>query len=253
MKAHRIEVIVFLAFTGCVPKATNVTMSGTVYDVPNAAGSVVGGATVRTLDGTGALVEEATTDVGGAFTAAVPAGEGFFVQVDGPRGEGSVPTAFSGTAGLNDFDAGIGFPWVAAPDWFAALPADWAGCPGADVAGVPGSGVAVVGEVRMWMNISDIDMMPLQVGADVVVSPASGVEVSGCYHDGDGAYDPTATGTGPDGLFAVFGIAPGTASGGLAATIEYDDTSGVRRPVIYQYTAEDGGLVPIYPTFVYDE
>lgn len=238
---------------GCLPSGGTVTMSGTVFDVPNAAGSVVGSAEVRTIDAEGVQVDAVTTDEGGEFEALVPEGDPFFVQVDGPAGLGYVPTAFSGNAGLNDFDAGTGFPWVSSAEWFAELQADWEGCPGAAEAGVEGGGVVVVGEVRMWLNIGDIDDMPIQQGATVLVSPETGAEVAGCYHDDEGLYDEGASGTGADGLFAVFGVAAGATDIGLAVTIEYDDTSGVRRPVIYQYLAEDGGLVPIYPTFVYDE
>lgn len=252
MKANYLIVFGIVTLMGCLPSGQTVTMTGTVYDAPNAAGGVVGGAGVRTLDGTGATIGEVTSAEGGTFEVPVPEGEGFFVQVEGPSGEGYIPTAFSGTAGMNDFDAGIGFPWVSSPDWFAEFQADWAGCPGADVAGTPGSGVALVGEVRMWLNIDDIDQMPIQQGATVLVSPATGDEVAGCYHDADGVYSDAATGTGSDGLFAVFGVSPGVTSGGLTVTIEYDDTSGTRTPVIYQYQAQDAGLVPIYPTFVYD-
>ncbi len=253
MRAIVVALPCLSVLVGCLPSGNTVTMSGMVYDVPNAAGSVVGSAEVRTIDADGVQVDAVTTDDGGEFSALVPEGDPFFVQVDGPAGLGYVPTAFSGNAGLNDFDAGTGFPWVSSAEWFAELQADWEGCPGADSAGVAGAGVVVVGEVRMWLNVGDIDDMPVQQGSTVIVSPETGAEVSGCYHDDEGLYDEGASGTGADGLFAVFGVAPGVSGEGLAVLIEYDDTSGVRRPVIYQYRAEDGGLVPIYPTFVYDE
>lgn len=235
-----------IGLAGCLPAGT-VQMTGTVYDSPGGLGAVVGGAHVRTLDGDGATVAEATSDDAGAFTASVPQGTAFYVQVEGPDGAGYTATAFSGESGMTDFDAGTGFPWVASPDWLAALQADWAGCPGADTAGA--SGVAVVGEVRMWMNVADADTMPVQAAASVVVTPAQGAELSACYHNADGVYDPEATGTGSDGLYAVFG-AP---AGGLAVSTEYDNGDGTRQVVIYQYMAGEASLVPIYPTFVYQQ
>ena len=234
--------------SGCMP-SSEVQMSGMVFDSPGGIGGVVGGAVVRTLDGDGVTFAEATTDEGGLFSAAVPAGDAFFVQVQGPDGEGYVATAFSGNAGLFDFDAGAGFPWVASSTWTDALRADWAGCPGAETAGQVGSGVAVVGEVRMWMNVSDVDAMPIEDDAKIVITPAQGSEVTACYHDENGVYDPLATGTGDDGLYAVFGVDPG----GLVASIEYDNGDNTRHVALYQYLAEDGGMVPIYPTFVYQE
>ena len=241
--------LLFLApLAACIPDPGLVLMTGTVYDAPNAVGSVVGGVNVVGLAGDGATVDEQTSDEGGAFTLELPAAAAFYIQTEGPSGEGYIPTAFSGQTGLNDFDAGMGFPWIASPEWFSSLQSDWTGCAGADEAGTAGSGVAVVGEVRLWLNISDIDDMPLTTGATIRVTPAQGDEISACYHDGDGLYDSGATGTGADGLFAVFGVA----SGGLAVSIEYTDTTETRRVVIYQYMAADGGLVPIYPTFVYD-
>ncbi len=236
------------ALIACIPAASTVQMTGTVYDAPNASGSVVGGVDVKALDSSGAVVDEQTSDDGGAFAVTITAGDGFFIETDGPAGQGYVPTAFSGTAGLVDFDAGVGFPWIASPDWFSTLQSQWVGCPGADTAGTAGSGVALTGEIRLYMNISDINEMPISTGATVRVTPAIGSEVEACYHDDSGVYAGAATGTGADGQFAVFGAA----AGGLAVSVEYTDTSETRRVVIYQYTAEDGGLVPILPTFVYD-
>lgn len=239
---------VLLPLAACIPDPGSVFMTGTVYDAPNAVGSVVGEVSVRGLDGDGTTVDEQISDEGGAFTLELPAAAAFYVQTEGPTGQGYIPTAFSGQTGLDDFDAGMGFPWIASPEWFTTMQSDWAGCPGAEAAGTAGSGVVVVGEVRLWLNIADIDDMPLTPDALIRVSPAQGDEVEACYHDSDGLYDSGATGTGTDGLFAVFGVA----SGGLAVSIEYTDTTETRRVVIYQYMAEDGGLVPIYPTFVYD-
>lgn len=239
-------VVTGIGAAGCLPAGT-VQMAGTVYDAPGGLGGVVGGALVRTLDGDGATVDEVSSDDAGVFSASVPQGGPFFVQVEGPDGLGYTATAFSGTAGMVDFDAGTGFPWVASPDWLAALQADWAGCPAADTVGA--SGVAVVGEVRLWMNVADADAMPLQEGATVLVSPAQGAELGACYHGADGLYDPEATGTGADGRYAVFG-AP---AGGLAVSTEYDNTDGTRQVVIYQYQAAEASLVPIYPTFVYQQ
>ncbi len=238
-----------LVLLGCIPSGDVVVMTGTVYNVPNAAGSVVNGATVRTLNGDGQAVDEVQTDADGAFGVNVPEGEGFYVQTEGPEGEGYVPTAFSGDAGLNDFDAGIGFPWVASPEWFASLKEDWVDCPGAAEAGEPGSGIAIVGEIRMWINVTDIDLMPIQQGTVVRVTPAQGEEKEACYHDAAGLYDPAATGTGEDGYYAVFGVD----AGGIAVSVEYDDTDLNRRVVVYRYLAVDASLVPIYPTFVYNE
>jgi hypothetical protein len=253
MKAICPWILVLPGLGACLSNGNTVAMSGTVFDEPFAAGSVVGNVDLQTLDVDAALVDEVTTDEGGGFSMLVPEGEGFFLQLQGPEGEGYVPTAFSGTAGLQDFDSGTGYPWIASSEWFASMQADWAGCPGADVAGTAGSGVAVIGEIRMWMNVSDIDEMPRQQDADVIVSPETGDEVNGCYHDDNGVYDPTATGSGIDGLFAAFGVAPSATDQGLAVTIEFTDIDGTRRPVIYQYRAQDGGLVPLYPAFVYSE
>ncbi len=232
--------IVMALLSACTDVVPTVTLSGTVSDAPEAVGAPVAGATVSVFDETLAPFGETTSASDGAFALEVPQLATFYVQVDG---EGRVPTAFSGTAGMGDFDAGEGYPWVADPDFVAGERAAHADC-----ATSGGDGALVVGVARVYLPSTALGELPIATTADIAVLGSDAQRYPACYLDDEGSSSAEATGTGATGRFAVFGVPEGPAIVGVS----WVDPAGARTSHEFQFLVPAGGVVPLYPALVGD-
>ncbi len=226
-----------LLILACDPMVTEVTMSGLVLDAPANAGNAVADAIVTTLNGGGVLFDDTTTGDDGGFSVLVPAGAPFFVGVEK---EGYVSTSFSGTAGVADFDAGTGYPWLATTDWVAEQRAAWSAC-----ASSSDDGVLVVGQaLAVVTGGSDYTQWPPMPNASVVGRGSDGVAHEGCYEDDDGLAAASATGTGNTGMYAVFGLPAGE----VVLEVTAPRGNGEDGTSLFQFVAFEDGLVPVFPT-----
>jgi hypothetical protein len=222
-----------LLLAACADPAATVTMTAAVWNAPYGEGEVVPGATVIVTDEARTVWDEVRAGDDGAFTAEVPAGVPFFVET---RADGHVPTAFSGTAGLSDFTAPSGYPWVAPTGWVDALRAEFAACPAAAE-----SGAIVAGEI-----VADAAQYPvLPTGSARVLAPDD-VEYAACYLDDEGA--PLADGTevGATGRFAIFGVPEGE----ILVDVRYDTGTDEDPVQLFRFFAPAEGLVPVYPAIL---
>lgn len=229
-----------LLVLGCLPEVGTVTMYGNVHDAPNAEGSLVEGATLETKNQALEVIGTATTDFAGEFEVDVPEGSDFFVEV---RGDGYVPTHFSGVAGIYDFSSGEGYPWVAPTEWVDELRTTFAACPNVDA-----EGVIVTGEMRLYIDGARPSDCPIIDSGEVYVYNSDDeVVASACYLDDAGTSLADGTITGDTGRFAVFGVPPGL----IAVEVVYNDPSGDQVSSHPQYAPAEGGLVPMYPAWAY--
>lgn len=230
-----------LWFLACTPEFGNVVMNGIVHDEPDWDGTAVEGAQLTVVGEDLAVVGESVTASDGSFLVDVPAGQPFFLTVGG---DDFVPTHFSGTAGMSDFYAGDGYPWVARPDWIDALRTEFSACPAVDA-----PGAVVAGDVRLFIQgQNDLDQLPPVNTAHVSVYPAEGDTVDACYLDDDGVSVADAWDTGNDGAFAAFGLP----AGGIVVEISFEDFDQMYPVVLYQFVVADSGFVPLYPALVYE-
>lgn len=222
-----------LLLLGCNPLPESVSMAGTVWNAPYGEGARVAGATVDVLDETQNLVSTVVSAEDGSFAADVPAGVPFFVTVSA---EGHVPTAFSGTAGISDFTAPEGYPWVAPDAWIAALREEFAACPtvGAD-------GGVVAGEV-----VGNVEGYPTIQTASARLYGPGDVELTACYLDDQGESSADAEVTGKTGRFAIFGVPAGE----IVVDVRYSLGTGEDPVELYRFLAPEGGLVPVYPAIL---
>lgn len=229
------------ALLACTDSLGTVAMNGIVHDEPDGQGLVVSGAALEVVGEDGAVVGEATTAGDGSFVVDVPAGQPFFLTLGG---DGYVPTHFSGTAGINDFYAGDGYPWIAQPTWLDAVRTEFANCP--DVAA---EGGVVAGDVRLFIQgMSELESLPPVDTAHVTVFPAQGDSIDACYLDDQGASVADAWDTGTNGAFAAFGVP----AGGIVVEISFEDFDQMYPVVLYQFVVDAGGFVPLYPALVYE-
>lgn len=227
-----------LLLVACTEIPTSVTLSGTLLDASGGLGDPVAGATLSVLDTEVASFDEATTEADGTFAVEVPAGEGFFLNVSA---EGLVSTAFNGRAGVEDFEATGGVPWIAQPSFVEDVRADHAAC-----ATSADAGTIVVGQVRQYLGFDDVDSMPPVEGAVVTVAGSDAAELGACYLDADGASVADATATGAGGGFAVFGAPEGP----LVVDVRWEDPGGTEVGSQYLFVAPADGLVPVFPATV---
>jgi hypothetical protein len=232
-------VTVLLAlFAGCNPLPEVVVMTGVVQDAPRSLGAPVEGATVATTAPDLTAFASATTGADGAFAVDVPAGDLFYVTVSA---EGHVTTAFSGTAGMDDFDAGDGYPWIADDAYMAEQRADLADCPAVDT-----SGGVIVGEVVLYVPGADPSSLPYLPDATVQVYDAEGGLHDACYVTADADAAEPAAATGQDGRFAVFGLPPG----GAVVRVAWEGPAGNGALIDYAALVPEDGLVPLMPAYL---
>lgn len=227
-----------LLLVACTDLPSSVTLTGTLLDASGGLGDPVAGATLSVFDTEVAAFAEATTDADGAFAVEVPAGQGFFLNA---AADGYVSTAFNGRAGIEDFEAGEGIPWIAQPAFLDEVRADHAACPTAADAGV-----VVVGQVRQYLGFDDVESMPPVEGAVVTAIGSDAGERGACYLDADGASVADGTATGAGGGFAVFGLPEGP----LIVDVRWEDPGGTAVGAQYPFVAPADGLVPVFPATV---
>ncbi len=222
-----------LLLIGCSSLPETVTMSGTVWNAPYGDGTVVPGAQVEVLDETQAVFDTQTAGDDGAFTAEVPAGVPFFVTV---TADGHRPTAFSGTAGISDFTAPEGYPWVAPDAYVDALRTEFSACPT-----VGDAGGVVAGEI-----VGDVTGYPvLETGSAKLYGPDD-VELTACYLDADGASLADGTEVGATGRFVIFGVPAGE----VVVDVRYSTGTGEDPVELYRFVAPEDGFVPVFPAIL---
>lgn len=227
-----------LLLLACNPLPETVTMTGTVGDTPYGGGGVVGGATVDIADDAQATIDNVTADDAGAFSVNVPAGVPFFVTV---TADGHVPTAFSGTAGVFDFAAPEGYPWVASEAWLAELKADFVNCPT-----VGAAGAVVAGEVLGNIPNTNYEDLPIVPTGSARAFGEGEIEYAACYLDDEGVSVADATQVGDTGRFAIFGVPPGP----VVIDVRYVDPNDDEPVQLFRFVAPEDGFVPIYPALV---
>lgn len=230
-------IVVLLA---CDPATTEVNLSGIVQDAPFNGGAPVEGAALETRNRDAEVTGEATSDETGAFSVTVDSGVPFFLTLSHPD---LVSSGFSGVAGLEDFEAGTGYPWMPTPTWVEELRAEHAACPGAVL-----EGGIVVGEVRAGVSeLDDVNQWPVLSEVTVEVLDSEGTVHTGCYLDDAGESVADATGTGGTGMYAVFGVA----GGAVNVMITVERSSGDDGTDVFEFILPDDGLVPIFPSVVW--
>lgn len=197
--------------------------------------------TVLSEDGKETLAKS-KANAKGRFSVEVPAGIAFHAIIDG---EGHIPAAFTGVAGLNDtFEVEDGvLHGVTQEEW------DWwttafAGCPGV------GEGGAIIGIARTLELRDDNGEHPsVNTGIAELYDPAKDkVLTRACYLDPETmTYDPDAVFTGETGLFAIFGIEEGTYVLSMGLEV-YTDSYTWDDTVVY---VPDGGAAPRFPAWVH--
>ncbi|MSQ01179.1 MAG: hypothetical protein EXR71_04695 [Myxococcales bacterium] len=225
-----------LFLLGCDVDGATVVFSGVVVDDPSEVGVPVVGATLTTQNRDGDVVGTTSTDSAGGFEVDVGAGASFFLNV---AADGYVTTAFSGVAGVEDFESEAGLPWVAPPSWVADVTAPFAECPTREV-----PGAVIFGEARADAGVSaDPNEWPTFPGVEVGVIAGDGSTLSGCYLDDDGVSTPGLAATGATGVFVVFGAPEGAVNVTFTA-VRGNGESGTD---VFEYIVTDGGFVPILP------
>jgi hypothetical protein len=226
-----------LFLLGCDATVTQVNLLGMVQDAPFNAGTPVEGAKLEARNRDGEVTGEDESDAEGLFSVPVDSGVSFYLTLSHPD---LVATGFSGVAGVNDFDAGTGYPWLATPSWVEALRAEHGNCPESS-----SEGGIVVGEVRAAIaQVDDVNQWPTLGGTSVQVIDHTGATHDGCYLDDQGVSVEGASGTGATGMFAVFGVPAGAIN--VAATVERSD--GELGTDVFEFVIPEAGLVPIFPT-----
>ncbi len=216
--------------------ATTVLFSGVVNDAPSEDASPVVGATLTTQNRDGEVVGTATSDGAGGFEVEVGAGASFFLNV---AADDHVTTAFSGVAGLGDFESEAGLPWVATPAWVTEFTAPFTACETrAD------AGAVVFGEARANAGLTDDpNQWPKFPAVEVQVIAGDGTTLSGCYLDDTGVSTAGLGSTGETGVFVVFGVP----AGAINVTFTAVRGNGEWGTDVFEYIVAADGLVPILP------
>ncbi len=212
-----------------------VALSGVVEDAPFHGGAPFAGATLETRNREGAVVDTAVSDADGAFSVAVDSGTSFFLQVSADE---RLTTSFSGVAGVSDFVAETGLPWIADPAWLAETTAEYDACPQ-----LADAGGTVIGDVRVNIGAGAADGWPPFAGVEVAVLASDGATYAACYFNDDGASEASLTQTGAGGEFVVFGVPDGA----INVTFTALRSNGEVGTDVYEYIVADAGVVPIYP------
>lgn len=228
----------FWMILACTQLPETVKLSGLVYDAPYLTGDILANEPLRTLDLNLTEVGSTTSAEDGSFQIDVPAGEGFFMVLEG---DSHPPTAFSGSAGFVDLGAGDGLPWAATTTLVDTIKSDFSACSTYNE-----TGAIVTGEVRLYVSAAagpwDMPAAPL---ARVTITGSDGTQVPACVLDDEGISVASGEMVGATGRFAAFGIPEGPLLVGLA----YDDGSGLQTALNRGYAPEEG-VAAFYPLYV---
>ncbi|MCK6505546.1 hypothetical protein L6R53_19475 [Myxococcota bacterium] len=227
-----------LLLAGCWSIPLEVQLTGTLLEARDGQG--LAGADIAIHDALDVPGATGTTGEGGAFEITVPASQSFFVTFTDEAG-GHLPTSFTGLAGSSDVEAEEGTLFLRSVDELALLRAEFAACPQ-----VATEGPVVEGEVRLWLDVEEVDELPTVPDATVVVHDADDNQFAACYLDDKGASLPDGTRTGATGRFAVFGVPEGP----LSVAVTWAFAEGVDLTSWYIVRAAPGGVVPMYPAWV---
>ncbi len=224
-----------LVLFGCSEEPQLVTMTGTVSDAPRGAGDAVPAAEIVAY-GENLLEMARTSSAGdGTFSTKIPALAQFYLHVGG---EGRVVTAFSGTAGAFDFVTGTGLPWVADEAFVAAEREAHGAC-----ATVGEEGAVVVGEVRVYLPVDDLQALPIAVAAEVDVMGSDAILRPACVLDDEGASLPGEGAVGATGRFLVAGVPAGPS----IVSVSWLDPGGDTWINEFQFFVPENGVVPLFP------
>jgi hypothetical protein len=194
---------------------------------------------IRDQDG----ADWAGADVGddGLVQVKAPAAQTIYADISGPDHGVSTFTGVAGTNPVLKVPAGTfyGVTLSQIEDWRT----EFADCPGSSEGGI------VTGIVRV-SNLTDSETgeNPLVNNAKATLTDENdGTELTACYRDADGVYDPSATQTGPTGFFIIFGVPHGLAT----LTVEY---SVFEEPISNYLTVwmpnTDNAVAPRWPVWV---
>lgn len=230
-----------LLMAGCFTIPDTVTLSGTVLAGAESSEGVAG-ATVASRDANVELVDQATTDMSGAFSIQVAIDQPFFLDIEAA---GAVPTAFAGQVGGADITVADGTLWVRTPDDVALLEEEFAGCPALDDADEQ-SGI-IEGVVYLGGYLAQTDSGERKITtATITAYTPDGTAHPACYLDDDGNSAPDATVTGATGRFAIFGVP----SGAISVKSVYTTTDGAQVTDWFYEWLPAGGVAPLYPAWV---
>ena len=224
-----------LLLMACATDPDTITLRGTVTDAPRAAGAPVAGVDVVVFGEDLLEAARTTTDDAGGFAVAVPALSQFYVHVEG---DGRVTTAFSGTAGVVDLNAGEGYPWVADAAFVDGERAAHGAC-----ATSLAAGAIVVGEARVYLPTTALSELPFAETATVTVMGSDAVLREACVTDEEGASQAQPGAVGATGRFAVFGVP----SGPSIVSVAWVDPGGDTVINEFQFLVPEAGVVPLYP------
>lgn len=233
--------LLLLACTGAGTPPETVTVAGYIATNPGVQDALAG-ATVSVRDHTFEEVDSAVTDDEGFFSVVTTAGVPVYFDL---QAEGYVPTAFSGNAGLVDWELALGDLWIESEDDLAELEARYAGCPG-----VGEGGGIIAGEIRFWAEgyePGDGEEWPMSTTGFGRAYATDGESWDSCHLDDSGeAYSADALVTGESGQYAIFGGPTGPVTLTLGYVIEEEPLWGAE----YRIYVPDGGIAPLWPSYV---
>jgi hypothetical protein len=232
--------MITLLLAACVVgDTTQISVSGRLYDSPDADAGIVAGASVAALDAYGVEVDTATADDSGTFEVEVVSWDVFHLHLSA---DGYATTAWAGTAGESDIAADEGVLWLRSETDLDALRATYSSCPS-----VQDEGGVVEGVMRLYIpGQEDNDTLPLVTTGVVTAWTVDGVAYPACYLDAKGASDPDATSTGETGNFAVFGVP----SGPISVELGYTTYGTTAESGWYFVWLPDDGVAPMHPALV---
>jgi hypothetical protein len=222
----------------CTPEVQEVQVTGTVFADRFDDSDAVADASVQLMDGALRSMAEITTDTDGAFEGTVAGGGLLYVDLSA---DGCAPTGFSGQVGFVDYPVPDGALWMRSEEDTEEIAAEFEGCSGA---GEEDMGL-LEGVVELYVPGGDADDVLRVPDAWVAAATSEGERVDACYQGEDGVYDATATGTGPNGRFALWGP-----TGLVAVEVGYTIGEQVIESKRYAIYIPENGVAPFYPFWV---
>jgi len=221
-----------------MPEVQEILVTGTVFADRFDDSDAVADASVQLMDGALRAMAESTTDADGAFEGTVAGGGLLYVDLSA---DGYAPTGFSGQLGFVDYTVDDGTLWMRSGEDLEEIAAKFEGCSGADQEDMG----LLEGVVELFVPGADLDDALRVSDAWVAAATADGERVDACYQGEDGLYDATATGTGPNGRFALWGP-----TGLVAVEVGYTIQGQVIESRRYAIYIPENGVAPFYPFWV---